>query len=171
MATRTELLDTFEANLVGFLLPASGRNPAWTVKADNRSAVMETEQSIDGTHMLETHICYYWDDDQDVKTNAQFYVKDPGEAGEEAVWIRAQNPKPPDTGPTFQQELIMWLNSQIDQLFGTSTLRHIESMSANNMIERGTAVVIMETDTGDFVRRSIAVWKDASEVWQFKTIT
>lgn len=169
MATRAELLDTFEIDLAregSFLLPAPGAN----AMPDGRSYIHQSYDSLDGQHDVEWHVSLYWDEVQDNVVKAQFYVKDRGEAGEEATWFKGQNPKPPAPEPTFQQEMTTWLQSQIDQTFGSLTLRHIESTTANNDIERGTANVVMENGTGEFVRKSVAIWQDASDNWQFQEI-
>jgi hypothetical protein len=173
MATRTELLDTFEVDLAGensFLFPAPAQSGR-TVMPDEKSRIEQSVTSIDGQDTLEWHVCFYWDDPEANSKNAHFWVKNRDEAGETAVWHQNRDPKPGTLTPTFQQEMTTWLNSQIDEVFGSNTLRHIESTTADNAIERGTANVIMETATTDFVRQSAAVWKDISEVWQFKVIT
>jgi len=169
MATRAELLATFESKLAGFLLPATGGGQ-WTAMPDQKSAWSERMTSVDGQHTIETHICYFWDGGLLNRRNAQFYVVDVGEAGEAAAWIRNNNPAPPVPPATFTQEMAAWLASQIDAVFGTLTLRHIETITANDAIERGTADLIMQSGT-EFVRVSAAVWKDVSDVWQFKAIT
>jgi len=170
MATRQELLDTFEASLNGFLLPASGKNPRWEVKPDSKSAIMEVEQSVDGLHTIESHICYYWNDDRDLKLNQSFYVKDPGTVDEEAVWIRGNDPFPPMPALTFTEELTAWLMTRIDQPIGTSVLRHIEDIMANDTFRRATVNVILETSGGAFTRASAAIWK-AAGMWQFEPLT
>jgi len=170
MTTRAELLDTFAARLTGFLLSAAGRNAAWIVMDDERSAIVESELSLDATRRVERHIIFFWDADVRAKSNAQFYVVDRGTADEAAYWLKNNDPQP-DPSPTFHQEMTAWLTSQLDETFGSMTLRHVERMTANNNIERGTADVIMETETGDFVRRSVAVWRDASNNWQTQTIS
>lgn len=173
MATRTELLDAFETNLTAegsFLLPAPAQSGR-TVMPDQKSRVEESLTSISGTNTLEWHICFYWDDPAANNRNVHFWVKNRGEAGEEANWHLNRNPKPGAPTVPFTQEMTTWLNSQVDEVFGTSTLRHVESVTANDVIERGTADVIMETAVTDFMRQSVAIWKDVSEVWQFKLIT
>lgn len=172
MATRTELLDAFEVDLAAegsFLLPAPAQSGR-TVMPDQKSRIEQTSTNIGSTETLEWHICFYWDDPGANAKNVHFWVKNRGEAGEGAKWHQNRDPKPDAPAPTFEQEMTAWLNSQIDEVFGTSTLRHVETMTANNAIERGTANVIMETATPEFVRQSVAVWKDISEVWQFEVI-
>lgn len=172
MATRTELLITFEASLgTGFLLPASGKNGSKPVMPDGKSCILESETAVSGGRIIETHVCYFWDADLLNKRNAQFYVVDRGGAGEAALWIRGNDPKPPAPPAMFTQEMTVWLASRIDAVLGTNTLRHIEAITANDAIRRGTATVILETGAGAFVRQSVAVWKDAQAVWQFKAIT
>jgi hypothetical protein len=172
MATRAELLTAFQSDLAAegsYLLPAV-EQPGRPVLPDGASRIEETRNSLDGTHTLEWHICFYWDQPALNATNAHFWVQDRGEAGEAAAWHKGQDPKPPAADPTFQQEMTAWLNSQIDEAFGSMTLRHIESTTANNDLERGTANVIMETGAGDFVRKSAAVWR-AGANWQFQVVT
>jgi len=172
MMTRDELLDTFQAKLSsegGFVLPASVLSPG-TAHPDDRSFVRESFPSVDGAHLLEKHSIHWWDGGEQVKRGGDFYVVDIGTAGENAVWIGDRDPKPPAPGPTFQDEMTTWLNSQLDVAFGTQTLRHVESISANNLLERGVANVIMET-SGDFVRRSVAIWRDAQNIWHFQPIS
>ena len=169
MATRQELLDTFEASLSGFLLPAR-TGGQWTAMPDTKSAYSERTTSLDGQHTIETHICYFWDAGALNKRNAQFYVVDAGTENEVAVWIRNNDPAPPTPEPTFTQELTAWLATKIDTQIGANTLRHVEAISANDLLERAVVDVIMQVGT-DFVRQSAAVWKDASEVWQFKALT
>lgn len=168
MATRSELLITFAAALDaegGFLLPAPE-----TTMPDEQSKIVSTQTSIDGTKTLEWHICYFWDQSALNVRNAHFWVINRGEADEAAAWHKAQNPKP-ESVTTFAQQLAAWLELQVDQAFGTFTLRHIETINANNTIERATATVIMETDTGEFVQRSVAVWQNAQDEWRFQVIT
>ena len=168
MTTRSELLTTFAAALAadgGFLLPAAD-----TAMQDGQSKIVQTVTSIDSTKVLEWHICYFWDQAALNVRNAHFWVINRGETDEAAAWHKNQNPKP-ETTTTFAQQLAAWLESQIDQSFGTSTLRHIQAISANNTIERATAEVIMETDTGEFVQRTVAIWQNASDEWQFQVIT
>lgn len=168
--TRDELLAAFEAALNGFLLPATGRNPSWQVMPDDKSAITQSEDSVDAQHTLEVHICYCWDADLLNVRNAQFYVVDRGEIGEAAYWIRGNDPKSPTPDPTFRQEMTAWLQGQIDQTFGSSVLRHVETITANDAVERGTAEVIMD-NAGTFSRVSVAVWQNASDEWQFKAIS
>jgi len=170
MATRAELLATFEAALDGFLLPAAGRNPQWQVMPDNKSAIVQAETSVDAAHTLEAHICYFWSDDTNVIANRQFYVKDRGEVGEEAVWIRSDNPAPSAPDPRFAQEMAAWLASKIGQDFASMTLVYIESMTANDTIRRGTADVLLLSGT-DIVSRKVAVWKNVSDQWQAQVVT
>lgn len=190
MTTRAELLGAYEAGLNGFIIRADafkhpytdewrsrypvgpqGQPPAAKVLPDLKSAIIEIEEDPGGISTLERHVAFYWDNDQEVKGNVQFYVMNRGQPDESACWLKGQDPKPPVPPLTFQQTMVAWLNSQMDQSFGEDILRHIESVTANNELGRGTASVIMETASGDFVRKSVAIWKDASEVWQFKPIT
>jgi hypothetical protein len=173
MATRIELLDAFEAALAAegsFLLPALTQLGK-AVMPDQESRIEQAVTNISGTDTLEWHVCFYWDEPAANSKNAHFWVHNRGDPGEGAVWHQNRDPKPTVPALTFTQEMTAWLNSQIDEVFGTSTLRHIDTVTANNVIERGTANVIMETDTGDFVRQSVAIWQDVSEVWQFQLIT
>jgi len=172
VTTRAELLSAFQSDLAAegsFLLPAPAQSGK-TVMPDRASRIEDSLESLAGGHSLEWHICYYWDQPAVNVKNAHFWVKNRGEAGEAAAWHKGQDPKPDPADPTYQQEMTTWLNAQIDEAFGTSTLRHIESITANNTLERGTANVIMETSGGDFVRKSVAVWK-VGEAWQFQVIT
>lgn len=168
MTTRAELLDAFEAKLAAegsYLMDAPGSQ-----EADKRSLLHEEYTSQDGTRTTEWHKTYRWDRPGQNVIVSMFYVEDRGTPGEEADWHQSRDPKPDPTPPTFQQEMIAWVESQIDEVFGALTLRHLESATGNANIQRGTVDVVMETGMGDFVRRSAAVWKDASEVWQFKVI-
>lgn len=99
-----------------------------------------------------------------------FVVFDEGQISEEAFWMSAGAPVPPVPEPRFQDEMMVWLQSKLDVQIGPYIIRHIEGMTANNVDRRGTANVIVEDDTGDFVRKSIAVWKDAQDDFQFQII-
>jgi len=171
MATRAELLATFEAALDGFLLPATGRNAQWQVMPDNKSAIVQAETSVDAAHTLEAHICYFWRDDTNVIANRQFYVKDRGEVGEEAVWIRSDNPIVPAPDPTFAQDVSAWLDSQIGLEFGAgSTLVYYTVLSTLESIRRGTVQVLL-LNAGVLTSLMMAVWKNVADEWQFKAIT
>ena len=169
MATRTELLDAFEAALNGWILDIPEQSNR-VKHADGRSHIVEVTGSIGGGHTVETHITYWWDNDVMNKSNKLFFVVDPGTANEAAAWIQHNDPKPPAPEPTFQQEMDAWLNSKLDTAFGSLTLRHVESTTANNALERGTASVIVENSAGEFVRMGVALWRAAGE-WQLKVIT
>ena len=99
-----------------------------------------------------------------------FVVFDEGQASEAAFWMSAGDPAPPPPEPTFQAEMLAWLTSKLDAQIGSYVLRHIEGTTANNDIERGTANLILEDGQSDFVRKSIAMWKDAQGSFQFKVI-
>ncbi len=169
MTTRTELLDAFESKLAdegSFLMPAPGNQ----AMPDGRSYIHATYASLDGERSVEWHIAVYWDNVADNVSKAQFYVVDRGTEGEDATWFQGKDPRPEAPEPTFQQEMRAWLEGKIDEAIGNVTVRHIESVTADNALERGTANVILETGTGDFVRESIAVWR-VSDEWQFKVIS
>lgn len=104
-----------------------------------------------------------------VEKTFKFVVFDEGQAGEEAFWMSA-DPAPPVPEPTFQAEMMVWLSSQLDEQVGPYIIRHIESVTANNALERGTANIIVEDSAGDFARKSVAVWKDAQDDFQFQII-
>lgn len=167
MTTRAELLDAFEAGLDGWLLPAQGSG---IIVPDLRSRIIEVVENIGGDVTIERHVCYYWDNDKANKGNESFFTINRGMPDEEAVWIHGRNPRPP-IELTFAQEMLTWLRSRIDRSIGANTLRHIENITADNAIERGTADVILETGGGAFVRRSAAIWKNALAEWQFREIT
>lgn len=162
MATRDDLIAAFETNLgTGFLLPASGRNPAWTVMADGLSAIIEAEQSQDGLHDIETHIVFYWDDTLKIKASANFYVKDRGTVNEEAVWQRSRNPKQA-ADPNFNQTVYGWLRARIGQTFGTYTLRHVGDVRADNVSETGVAhLVVLDGTTTKWIEVLLRYENDA----------
>ena len=172
MATRIELLNGLEADLAiggGFWVPSpvqAGRE----VMPDQKSRIEQVATSIDGQDVLEWHICYYWDGPATNMRNAHFWVRNRGQAGEDARWHQNRDPMPDALSPTFQADMLAWLHSQIDNVFGVAVLRHVERITADEAIERGTADVIMETGAGDFVRQSVAIWKNLSEEWQFEPI-
>jgi len=179
MATRAELLATFEAALDGFLLPASGtadppassRSPRLVVLPDDKSGVLESEHSVDDLHTIEHHICYYFDLDTMNGHNAQFYVVDRGTANEAAYWMQARDPKPPPPEPTFAQEVTAWLDSQIGLEFGAgSTLVYYTVLSTLESIERGTVQVLL-LNAGVLTSLMMAVWKNVADEWQFKVVT
>lgn len=170
MATRDELLNTYEMNLNGFLLPASGRNDQYIVAEDKRSAVIEVEQSVDGTHVLERHIVFYWDDDKNVKGNEQFYVKDPNTANEEAVWMRGNDPKPPAPEPTFQEQATMWLHDKVGSVVGSYTIMHIAGVSADAAAETATAHVLVEKN-GVLQWLDVYLWLNKTDDVQFRVIS
>lgn len=105
-----------------------------------------------------------------VEKGFPFVVLDEGLPSEEAFWMSAGDPAPPIAEPTFQDEMVDWLSSTLDVQIGLYITRHIEGMTANNALERGTANLIVEDGAGDFVRKSVAVWKDAQDNFQFQII-
>lgn len=99
----------------------------------------------------------------------KFVVFDEGLPSEEAFWLSA-DPAPPVPEPTFQSEMAVWLHSKIDVQVGPYIVCHIEGMTANNALERGTANLIVEDGTGDRQRKSVLVWRDAQDKFQFQVI-
>ena len=99
-----------------------------------------------------------------------FVVFDEGGPGEAAFWMSPGDPAPPEPEPTFSGEMVDWLVSKLDTMVGSYTVRHIESTTADNNIARGTANLILEDGSGNFLRISAAVWKDTQENWQFQII-
>lgn len=104
-----------------------------------------------------------------VEETFKFVVYNEGQAGEEAFWLSA-DPVPPTPEPRFQDEMMAWLSSQLDEQVGPYIVRHIEGTTANNALERGAAALIVEDGAGDFVRKSVAVWKDTQDNFQFQII-
>ena len=170
MATRDELLNQFETDLTGFLLPASNRNPNWTAMPDDRSAITESETSVDGADALETHICFFWDEDENMKRNAQFYVRNRGDASETATWQRNRDPKPP-AEQTYNEQVYAYLRNRIGNTYGDYTIRHIGAVSADNISETGTAEVLVD-DSGTSTLHwiDIYLYKDGSGNVQWEEI-
>jgi hypothetical protein len=172
MTTREELLNEFDAALLdegSFVLPPPEQRGR-EVLPDKRSRIEEATTSIGGSNTLEWHVCFYWDNPAATNKNAHFWVQDRDTPTESARWHKNKNPRSA-ASPSFTQELVSWLRASIDVSFGTSTLRHIDSVSSDDSIERGTASVIMELDAGGFSRVEIAVWKDGAGDFQFQVIT
>lgn len=99
-----------------------------------------------------------------------FIVFNEGQPDEEAFWMSAGDPAPPDLQITFQAKMTAWLLSKLDAQIGTYIIRHIEGITADNAINRGTANIIVEDQDGNFLRKSAAVWEDAGGEWHFKEI-
>lgn len=161
MATRDELLDAFEGDLNGTILrcdafrhPITGdlvhRNEnKHRHMPDLRSSIMEIEESPDEANRLERHITYFWDADQDVKANVQFYVMNRGQADEEAFWFKNQNPKPPAPEPSFQQKVLTWLRARVGATVQGFTVRHIyPNVTADEAAQTATAQALGEDGTG-----------------------
>lgn len=106
-----------------------------------------------------------------VEKGFPFIVFDEGQASEAAFWMSAGDPAPPIPEPTFQDGMMTWLSSKLDVQIGPYIIRHIEGATANNALRRGTANVIVEDGSGTFLRKSAAVWKDATGNWQFRVIS
>lgn len=99
-----------------------------------------------------------------------FVVFDEGNPGEEAFWMSSGDPAPPVPDPTFQAEMMAWLESKLDMQVGPYIIRHIESITANNALRRGTANIIVEDGAGDRLRKSVLIWKDAQDTFQYQII-
>lgn len=108
-------------------------------------------------------------DEKIIEKTFKFIVFDEGEVGEEAFWLSA-DPAPPVPEPTFQAEMLAWLESKLDTQIGPYIIRHIEGATANNDLGRGTANIIVEDEDGNFARKSMAVWKDTAGEWHFEEI-
>lgn len=181
MATREELLTEYESNLNGFIIrcdafrhPVTGalieRNKGKQHNMpDLRSAIIEVEEDSDGASVLERHIAFYWDKDQDVKGNVQFYVLNRGEPGEEAVWLKAQDPKPPVPEPTFQQQALTWLRNKVGRTVGPYTIKHVASVSADPQSRTATARVLVE-ETGMIQWLDVYLWLDGQDAVQWEVI-
>lgn len=162
MTTRNELLDAFEVALDGFLLPATiGQQ-----MPDQRSGVKETYTGLDGQHSVEWHFTNYWDNETNNAHNCSFYVKDRGEAGEAAVWFKGNDPKPPAPDPTFQQQLVNWLQARV----ADGTILHFSEVSANNATERATCTIVVD-NAGSLEEKRVALWKNAQGAPQYRVIT
>ena len=162
MTTRIELLDAFEAKLDGFLLPATiGQQ-----MPDQKSGIRETYTSLDGQHSVEWHFTNYWDNEMNNVHNCSFYVKDRGGAGEVATWFKGSDPKPPAPDVTFQQQLTTWLQGKV----ADDTIKHYSDVSANNDTERATCTIVVD-ESGTFVEKRVALWKDAQGNPQYQVIT
>jgi len=105
-----------------------------------------------------------------VEKGYPFVVFNEGLSDEEAFWMSSGDPAPSVPEPTFQADMMVWLSNKLDEQVGPYIIRHIESVTANNALRRGMASVILEDGTGDFVRKSVAVWKDAQDNFQFQVI-
>ena len=163
MTTRTELLDAFEAKLAAegsFLMPAPG-----DAMPDGRSWIHATYESLDGEHVVEWHKCQYWDNVTDNVERESFYVKDRGEAGEEATWFKGNDPKPPEPEPTVRQQFETWLQSKVSD----GTIEHFSNVSANEVTERGTCTVVLD-QSGTIVEKRVIVEKGAGGTPQYKVI-
>lgn len=100
----------------------------------------------------------------------QFVVFDEGKPTEEAFWGASGDPAPPAPEPTFQSEMMAWLQSKVGVQVGPYTICHIESTTATNATQTGTANVIVEDGAGDRLRKSALVWKDAQDKFRFQVI-
>jgi len=161
MTTRDALLNAFETDLNGSILRCDAfKHPVtgdWIDRNQNkqknmpdlRSAIIEVEENPDGTFRLERHITFFWDADDDVKKNAQFYVVNRGQADEEATWLKAQNPKPPAPSPSFNQQVLNWLRDKVGQTLGPWTVKHVASATADQAAQTATGRALCEDDTGN----------------------
>lgn len=162
MATRIELLNGFESKLDGFLLPAT----IGEQMPDQKSGIRETYPSLDGQHNVEWHFTNYWDNETNNIHNCSFYVKDRDTVDEVATWFKGNDPKPSVPGPTFQQQLISWLQSKV----ADDTIKHYSSVEANNDTERATCTIVVD-NAGTFEEKRVALWKDAQGGPQYQIIT
>jgi len=180
MATRIELLDEYEAKLNGFLLRCDAhqhpvtkkwlqKNQNWKPMPDLRSSIVEIEQNPDGDKVIERHITFYWDDDLNVKGNEQFYVKNSGQADEEAVWLQSKDPKPPAPPETFQQKVTAWLYSKVGQVVGPYTIKHATNISADQASKTATARVLVE-EAGALKWLEVYLWLDVDSKVQFAVV-
>ena len=180
MATREELLNEYEAKLTGFIIrcdsyrhPLNGglvqRNKGKQRNMpDFRSAVIEVEESPDGTHVLERHIAFWWDANKHVKGNVQFYVLNPG-PNEEAVWLKAQDPLPPTPEPKFQERALAWLQARVGQTVAGKTIKHVTNMSADQQTRTATAQVLVE-EAGLTSWVEVYLWLDEQGAVQWEVI-
>ena len=181
MATREELLNEYESKLNGFIIrcdafkhPATGalikRNKDKQHNMpDLRSAIIEVEESPDGASVLERHITFWWDKDQDVKGNVQFYVLNRGQPDEEAVWLKAQDPKPAAPEQTFQQKTLAWLRSKVGQTVGPYTIKHVSGVTADQEAKTATAQVLV-AEAGALKWINVHLWLDEANAVQWEVI-
>jgi len=180
MATRIELLDEYEAKLNGFLLRCDAhqhpvtekwlqKNQNWKPLPDLRSSIVEVEQDPDGDQVVERHITFFWDDDQNVKGNVQFYVKNRGQPDEEAIWLQSKDPKPPAPPETFQQKVTAWLHSKVGHIVGAYTIRHVTNISADQVAKTATTRVLVE-EAGTVKWLEVYLWLDEANNVRFEVI-
>lgn len=181
MATREELLNEYERKLNGFIIRCDAfRHPVTGElierskgkqrnMPDFRSAIIEVEESPDSTHVLERHITFWWDADKSVKGNVQFYVLSRGQPDEQAVWLKAQDPKPPTPELTFQQRASAWLRDRVGQTVAGKTIKHVKNVSADQQTRTATAEVLVEEE-GVTQWINVYLWLDEQDAVQWEVI-
>jgi len=164
MTTRTELLDAFEAALDGWIIRCDASIHPVTLEArarnentygnmpDKRSQIIEIEESPDGSERLERHVTYFWDDEERVKKNAQFYCVNRNQPDGYAYWLKAQDPKPPakpEPEPTFEQVVLAWLRNKVGTTIGPWLVKHVRDVSsADETAQTAEASALCEDETG-----------------------
>lgn len=162
---RKVLLDAFEADLDAegsFILPQPENA---NTMPDNKSYIHRAYTSVDETHTVEWHITRYWDNVAQNVVKAQFYVVDRNTPSEDATWFQGKNPKPPEPEPTFQSEVVTWLQSKVTD----ATIVHFANVQANEQTERATCDVVID-DAGTFVERRVGLWRDGSGNFVYQVI-
>ena len=96
--------------------------------------------------------------------NVSFYVVDEGTANEVAYW-HASEPKP-DHVPTFQGDLITWL----DTLVADGTILFYNVIGVLPEVERARVDVVLEQDS-NYVERPVGVHRDAQGTFHYVLIT
>jgi hypothetical protein len=161
MTTRTELLDTFKARLDGEIIRCDAYRDPVTGKMidrnqnkqanmpDKRSAIIEIEESPDGSWRLERHITFFFDSDDFVKKNVQFYCINRGREDERCGWLKSQEPKPEPRPKSFQQIVLEWLRNKVGQTVDSWTVKHVVSTTADQEAQTATARALCEDETGN----------------------
>lgn len=163
MATRNDLLNALETALGdGFILDIPGKDRA----ADGKTHIKEERTSIDGEHVLQMHMVYFWDSEKGAKDNKQFYVVDPDMVNEEALWIRRQDPKqePP---VYFDEEVEAWLRDQIGEQFKDKTMIHFRDLVVDSRAKKAMVNLLLEDNTSVVSFLPVVVIQDKDRwVWR-----
>lgn len=181
MTTRTELLDAFEAeSSVEIIRCDAYRHPVtgeWIDRnqnkqanmPDKRSAIIEIEESPDGDWRLERHITFYFDTQEFVKKNVQFYCINRAQPDEDTRWLKTQDPKPEPPEKSFQQVVLEWLRNKVGQTVGPWTVKHVASATADQDAQTATGRALCEDDTGN-AWLDVFLSRDAEENVQMEVL-
>jgi len=192
LQTREQLLDAFAARLNGHWLRADAYKHPFTkdwiqrfpqrkdpridnqvapqakIMPDNLSAIIEVEESPDGTYTLEKHVAFYSENGNN-KGNVQFFVENRGRESEDAWWLGGNEPKPEPKDPSFQQVVLEWLRGKVGTIVGGYLVKHVASATADQDAQTATARILAE-ESGATKWIDVFLSRDAEGNVQFEII-